>query len=685
MNIKRIGVLIGLLILTVVVFFPSLKGGYLNWDDDMQILNNPDVLNLSFQSVKNYFTTFYVKSYQPLASLSFGLEYYFFGNNPLVPHSVNLIIHLLNIIVVYFLLINLVPKFKSLNVFIVAVFALHPLQGELIGWVSTRSTLIFSFFFLLSCLYYVKFLKKENTSNKYLWCSLLFFVLALFSKASAIVLPFILLLIDYLFERKLSIKLLVEKIPFFIGSLAIGIISLVSRDVVDSESGFSTYYSWYEKLSISSQSVFLYLKKSLFADDLFFFYGYPYRVTEDGNIGFSFLIAPLAILLIALFCLLVYRKLSQEYKRLWVFGFVFFMINIFIVINIISFTNSFFSERYMYIGVIGVYISISTLLHIFIKNTPLLKYGIYTILAIFLFHLASTSNDRAGIWKSDLTLWSYVEKFKIQSSEPYRILGKIYAKSNKHEKAVNYYNNGIQINPYSSDLYYWRSLSVLEMGDLKYALKDLNRVITSNDNLKGDAFYQKALIFKKMNLIDSAQVSLDSAKYYNVQQAIFKTDKNPLKIDQFQQLEKTSLKRIDSMIKINDLQNMIVEYEKLALFFPAKINYQIEKGKLESQLQKWDSSVKTFSKIIELAPSNKEARLNRAYGYFVVKKYRESIEDYTVVITTLKDGSGEVYYYRALAYFNNKQTNLGRSDLEKAKNLGFAIPKEIQDKFVNKR
>jgi len=130
---------------------------------------------------------------------------------------------------------------------------------------------------------------------------------------------------------------------------------------------------------------------------------------------------------------------------------------------------------------------------------------------------------------------------------------------------------------------------------------------------------------------------------------------------------------------------MIVEYEKLALFFPAKINYQIEKGQLESQLQKWDSSVKTFSKIIELAPTNKEARLNRAYGYFVVKKYKESIEDYTVVITTLKDSSGEVYYYRALAYFKNKQTNLGRSDLEKAKNLGFAIPKEIQDKFVNKR
>lgn len=681
MNFKKAGSLVGIIILTIIVFFPSLHGGYLNWDDNMQIFENPDVTNLSLQSIKNYFTTFYVSSYQPLASFSFGLEYYFFGSNPLVPHVTNLGIHVLNIIIVYSLLHKLTPQLKTLNVFILAVFALHPLQGELLGWLSTRSTLIVSFFLLLSCLYYSKFLKKQNTSNKYLWFSLLFFVGALFSKASAIVLPLILLLIDYLFKRKFSIRLLLEKTPFFIGSLVIGIVSLVSRKIVDSESGFSTYYNWYEKLSISSQSVFLYFKKSLFADDLFFFYGYPYRIGEDGTIGFSFLIAPLFIALIAIFCWIVYRKISIDNKRLWVFGLVFFLINISIVINIVSFTNSFFSERYMYIGIIGIYISISTLLHAFIKNTPLLRYGIYTLLAIFLFHLGSISHDRADIWKSDITLWSYVEKFKIQSSEPYRILGKIYAKNKNYDKAINYYNNGISINPYSSDLYYWRSMAILETGDLKYALKDLNRVISSKHKLKGDAFYQKSLIFKKINLQDSAQISLDSAKFYTVQLAVFEDENNSLNINRFQQLEKITLEKIDSLIKIKDYENVLENYETLTLIVPKNINYQIEKGKIESQLQKWNTAILTFKNVIEVSPKNEIARLNRAYANYMTKKNSDAILDYTFVIKDLAIERSDIYYFRALAYFNNKQTLLGCKDIDKAKELGYIIPPEIQDKI----
>lgn len=680
MNFKKIIPLIGIIALTVIVFFPSLHGGYLNWDDDIQILNNPDVINLSIESIKNYFTSFYIKPYQPLASLSFGLEYCFFGNNPLVPHITNLVLHLLNIIIVFFLLNRLVPQLKTLNIFILAVFAFHPLQGELLGWISTRSTLIANFFVLLSCLYYVKYIKVKNRSYKYLWFSLLFFVGALFSKASAIVLPFILLLIDYLFERRLSIKLLIEKIPFFIGSLAIGIISLVSREVVDSQSGFSTYYNWHEKLSISSQSIFLYLNKSLLADDLFFFYGYPYRIGVDGNIAFSFLIAPLIIILIALFCWFVYRNISFDYKRLWVFGFVFFLINISIVINFISFTNSFLSERYMYIGVIGIFISISALLKAFIKNTPILRYGIYTVLVIFLFHLGRTSNERAGIWKSDLTLWTYVEKFKIQSSEPYRILGKIYAKNKNYDKAVSYYNNGIKINPYSTDLYYWRSMAIKEMGDLNYALKDLNRVIASKDKLKGDAFYQKALIFKKMNMKDSARISLDSAKTYNIQQAIFEDKNNPLNMNRFQQIEKNTLKKIDSLIKIKNYEKVLENYNTLILIIPNNIKYQIEKGKIESQLQKWNISIQTFTKILESSPKNEIARLNRAYAYFIVKKNIDAIADYSFVIKDLRIERGDVYYFRALAYFNNNQTQLGCKDIDKARKLGYIIPPEIEDK-----
>ena len=186
------------------MFFPSLHGEYLSTcDDNLQILYNSDVLNISWQSIKNYFTSFYVHSYQPIASLSFGLEYYFFGNNPLIPHITNLVLHLLNIFVVFFLLNKITAQFKALNIFILAVFALHPLQGELLGWISTRSTLIANFFVLISCLYSIQYITVKNRSYKYLWFSLLLFVLSLLSKSSVIVLPIVLLSFDYLYKRKL--------------------------------------------------------------------------------------------------------------------------------------------------------------------------------------------------------------------------------------------------------------------------------------------------------------------------------------------------------------------------------------------------------------------------------------------------------------------------------------------------
>ena len=107
MKIKNKLPLLFILIITVLVFFQSLRGEYLNWDDNLQITNNQDVLNFSWRSVKNYFSSYYVKSYQPLASFSFGLEYYLFGKNSFVPHFTNLVLHILNIILVSFLIVKI--------------------------------------------------------------------------------------------------------------------------------------------------------------------------------------------------------------------------------------------------------------------------------------------------------------------------------------------------------------------------------------------------------------------------------------------------------------------------------------------------------------------------------------------------------------------------------------------------
>jgi protein O-mannosyl-transferase len=682
MNFKKKLPLIFILSITALVFFQSLKGGYLNWDDNQQITSNPDVLNFSWQSIKNYFSSYYVKSYQPIASLSFGVEYYVFGNNPMIPHLTNLMLHILNSILVYLLIDKLFPNRKIINFFVVAVFAIHPLQGELLGWISTRSTLLFSFFFLLSILSYLKYISDTKKEKKYFWITLLFFVLSLLSKASAVVFPFVLFSLDYVVRRRFVLNVFLEKIPFFIGSVAIGIVSLLSRDVASASVEFNNYYTWYEKISISSHAVFLYLKKSFLANDLFFFYGYPIKIGTKNFIDFSFLISPLWIVLIVVFCWIVYRKLKQENKRLWVFGALFFVINIAIVVSVTSFSATFFAERYMYLAVIGLFIALSVLLQELITSTKILKNATYILLGVFLISIGIKSFERSAIWNTDLSLWSNVEKNKGQNSTPYRKLGQIYADKKNHQKAVEIYNNGIKINPLSVDLYYWRALSIVELGDLEYAKIDLNRIISANHELKGDAFYQKALIFRKLKMIDSATVNLDSAKFYNHQLAISENNPDVNLGSGLQKVEHVILKRIDSLIELKKFEEVETSYENLLVLSPSNISYLTEKGKIESSLQKWEKAIHSFTKVLSIEPNNKGARLNRAYAFSIAKKINESIEDYTFVINHIEKENGKIYYFRALAFFQNKQTDLACNDIKSAVKFGYKnVSTEINQKI----
>lgn len=672
-----------IIVATIIVFFPALNGVYLNWDDDLQIINNVDVLNLSWQSFKNYFSNFYVASYQPLASLSFGIEYFFFGNNPFVPHLTNLILHLLNVILVYSLLKKIMSNQKVLVLFVVGAFAIHPLQAELLGWVSTRSSLLYSGFFLLACIEYQNYLVNKENNKKHYWFALLFFILSLFSKASAVVMPFVLLLFDYLYNRKCTLKLFLEKLPFFSGSVVIGIVSLISRRTADFQGSFNNYYTLYEKLSISSYAVFQYINKSFFPEDLFFFYGYPYKLAEGSSIDLKFLLAPLWILIILFFFWLIYRNTAVEAKRLWVFGIAFFIINIMIVVNVTPFSATFFAERYMYLAIIGVFLCVAFLLKAFIKKTPIVKNGFYIVFVVFLVALAVKARARSSLWTTDFKLWSYIVKAKGQTSTPYRILGKMYAKEGNSEKAVEIYNSGIEINPYSIDLYYWRALSILELGDLEYAKKDLSRVIASEHKLKGDAFYQKSLLFKKQNQLDSARVNIDSAKAYNSKEAFFEGEVS-LASHNLKTIEKNILKRVDSFVEEKRFGEAIKKYENLLMLMPNSTVYQLEKGKLEVQTQQFEEAINTFTKVLELDKENQTARLSRAYVYTLRKENAKSIEDYTYAIETFKDLNGEFYYYRALAYFNNKQSNLGCIDIGKAIALKYAVPNNVKQNFCKK-
>ncbi|MFH1321419.1 MAG: hypothetical protein ABII90_12315 [Bacteroidota bacterium] len=159
-----------LLAFTFFVFYPSLNCELTNWDDQKLIVNNHLVRSLSLSNLKELFGGLYWYNYQPLTILSFAIEYHFFRINPKVIHLTNILFHLLNVILVYIFIhsLSIHSRDRSVIALITAtLFAIHPMRVESVTWATERKDVLYTFFFLLSLIKYIKYVKLTTLNNQY--------------------------------------------------------------------------------------------------------------------------------------------------------------------------------------------------------------------------------------------------------------------------------------------------------------------------------------------------------------------------------------------------------------------------------------------------------------------------------------------------------------------------------------
>ena len=182
---------------TAFAYWRVSQNGFVIYDDARFVVLNAHVYTgLSLANLKWAFTTLNggVTSYQPLVWLSHQLDCQVFGLKARAQHLTNVWFHAVNVVLLFTILDNPTAR-PWRSAMVAALFALHPLHVGTVAWVAERKTLVCTFFWLLTTLAYLRYVRRGGARNYAL--VLVLYAAALLSKPIAVSLPFTLLLLDF--------------------------------------------------------------------------------------------------------------------------------------------------------------------------------------------------------------------------------------------------------------------------------------------------------------------------------------------------------------------------------------------------------------------------------------------------------------------------------------------------------
>jgi len=508
--------LLGLLV-SLYVFYPVLQADFVNWDDDVNIYENDAVKQFDVYGI---FSTTVIGNYNPLTNLTFALEYKLFGENPFYFHLNNLLLHLINAFLIFLLFTRLGMR-RIWAVFLAFLFAVHPMHVESVAWVTERKDVLFGFFYLTASLCYVMYIRTRKWM--YILLLYIFFILSLLSKIQAVSLPLALLLYDYLLKRPLKLRLLIEKAPLFLMSLATGIAGIYFLG--QQESLDSTNFSLIERVLAGNYSLVMYIVKSVVPYELLPIYPYP----KTGNFDWYYYLMP--VILVLLTSLVVWR--AKKMPAL-VFGFLFFLVNIVFVLQFVTAGQGFMADRFSYIPYIGLfYFYITGLEYLYHKagsiRTALWITGLMVIL-VYLY----ISREQVKVWQNSGTLFTHQlnSSHKVPTAyhnraNYYRNLAKDISDAqalNKspikksirdsitllQNKAIEDYSNLIKLKPYESKSYVSRGRLFFNLTDYDKAFADFCTAI-GFDSLNEEAYSNRASVYGLRQQYDSSLADLNRA------------------------------------------------------------------------------------------------------------------------------------------------------------------------------
>lgn len=521
--------ILGILFLTTLAFSSTLKNDFVNWDDAVFLTNNPYIQTVSPKTLEQICLKPIQGRFYPLTFLTFMIEYRFFKLQPFFYHLDNLILHLLNVFLVFTILrhLGLKPAVCGMTTLL---FAIHPLQVESVAWVSSRKDVLFSFFYLSAIFCYLKSNSGSVRNRSFYILMYACFFLALISKPMAVTFPIIILVIEYFRKTRLTWDDVAKILPMTILGLFFGFLTLTASHLVQGFEG-CRMFPFMDRFYLSNYFIFMYLKKILVPYPLSCIYPIPAKFH-------SFF--PLGLYLPSLWVVpLVLAGILWRRSRIPV---LFSLVTLFPVLHLIVINTSLFFERFTYLPSLGIFLLISaglTHLHERMRGVPKMRFIIPVLFTVVILTLAALTVERCRIWKNSEILWTdvirqfpftpkaYINRadFYLRDGKkdlafkdltraiavdpdyasPYYGLGLFYQDSQDYSAAIDYYTKAIERDPTFVEAYNNRGNVYSSTGRPELAIQDYNRALEIDKNdiyaylNRGIEYYHKGELETSLN------------------------------------------------------------------------------------------------------------------------------------------------------------------------------------------
>ncbi len=484
---KILSAVIGL-VLAGFILYANTFANQMFWDDNDFILNNAYVHD--WQYIPQYFSEniiagagFVSNYWRPVLLMVFSAEYHLWGAHPFGYHLVNLLIHIADALLLFWLLYNLFKNYK-LALLTALLFLIHPLQTEAVSYVNSLGDSLSVFFILLGLNNFLYF--KQSGDRSSFWWSVTCYPLALMTKETAIIYPALIVLVELFYNPPSfssllhwCIRLLKQIWPMLV--LAAGYL-LLRATALNFQNTFNLYNQ--DNLFTSHLSVRIFT----FFQTLATYFGllfYPHDLHMERAVPLvtNFFSQPVLIgftLFVILLAFIIYFWKKQPVVS---FGFLWFLIGLAPTSNILIPINGLLYEHWLYLPMIGFWLAVfglfysSNAVRSFFSSSHFVRIILFVFLISYFVFLSITTIKRNSEWHDPIRFYNQTLEYAPNSYRVINNLGMAYDDANQPEKAIEMYRRAIEIDPRVQVGFHNLGNAYRSLGQNELALENFTKAI----------------------------------------------------------------------------------------------------------------------------------------------------------------------------------------------------------------